>query len=161
MDTSKNPLMFDHEASPQKDLNVNKPVLTFVDVSSPETVTVILPIPPRRLSPNCSFATRGGRFAKMAATRKYRTLAKEAVEAACVESGPWERAVATVTFYWPDNRRRDEDNAVASLKAAYDGLVEAGLVVDDDSRHLRREMPIFAVDKAHPRVEMVIERREE
>lgn len=123
-----------------------------------ETVRIVLPLPVKRLSPNCTVATRGGRFAKARATSKYRQLAREAVEASFVESGPWERAVATVTFFWPDHRRRDEDNAVASLKAAYDGIVDAGLIVDDNSRHLRREMPVFCIDKASPRVEIVVTR---
>lgn len=121
-----------------------------------ETVTIILPLPGRRLSPNGSSGTRGSRFAKAAAIKKYRRIAKEAVEAAAIETGPWPSARATVTFYWPTHRRRDEDNALASLKAAYDGIVESGLLVDDDHRHLRREMPVFAIDKQNPRVEITI-----
>ncbi len=128
------------------------------DTSATETVTIILPLPAKRLSPNCTVATRGGRFAKAAAVKRYRAMAKEAVESACVETGPWERALATVTFFWPNRRQRDEDNAVASLKAAYDGIVDSGLIVGDSSKYLRREMPVFEVDKENPRVEIVVTR---
>lgn len=123
-----------------------------------ETVTIILPLPGKRLSPNHTIGSRGGRFAKAAATKKYRSIAMEAVQQAGVETGPWELARCSVTFYWPDARRRDEDNAIASLKAAYDGIVDSGLLVDDDSKHLRREMPEFKIDRAAPRVEMTVER---
>lgn len=123
-----------------------------------ESVTIILPLPGKRLSPNHTIGSRGGRFAKAAATKKYRALARDAVLQAGVETGPWELAKCSVTFYWPDARRRDEDNAIASLKAAYDGIVDSGLLVDDDSKHLIREMPKFEIDQAAPRVEITVER---
>jgi hypothetical protein len=46
------------------------------------------------------------------------------------------------------------------MKAAYDGIVEAGLVVDDDSEHLTTRQTLFGIDKDHPRVEMVFTRIE-
>ncbi|MFA5186672.1 MAG: hypothetical protein WC551_09370 [Patescibacteria group bacterium] len=61
-------------------------------------------------------------------------------------------------FYYATNRRRDQDNATAALKAAYDGIVDSGLVGDDDIRHMRRDSPEFAIDKDHPRVELTIVR---
>jgi hypothetical protein len=63
-------------------------------------------------------------------------------------------------FYFPNDRRRDEDNAIASLKAAYDGVVDAGLLSDDDHKHMQRERPEFKIDRKHPRVELIIERLE-
>ena len=44
---------------------------------------------------------------------------------------------ASVTFWMPDRRRRDLDNLLASLKPAWDGLVDAGLLVDDSADTLR------------------------
>ena len=38
---------------------------------------------------------------------------------------------ADVVFIVPDNRRRDEDNLLASLKAAWDELVSIKLLADD------------------------------
>lgn len=123
-----------------------------------ESVSIILPLPPRSLSPNCPVGSRGGRFAKAAAAKKYRQKARETAEAASIESGPWKLASVTASFFFPTKRRRDQDNAMAMLKPAYDGLVDAGLVVDDDYDHLKRESPIFAIDTDFPRVELVLTR---
>lgn len=41
----------------------------------------------------------------------------------------------TVTFAWPDKRRRDLDNV--AIKAAIDGAVDAGIIPDDRSTVLR------------------------
>jgi hypothetical protein len=41
----------------------------------------------------------------------------------------------TVTFAWPDRRRRDLDNV--SIKAAIDGATDAGIIPDDRSTVLR------------------------
>jgi hypothetical protein len=95
---------------------------------------------------------------KAAATKRYRRLAKEAVEAERVESGPWEYATVEAAFYYKDARRRDQDNAMASLKSAYDGIVDSGLVPDDDYKHMGRGMPKFDVDRKYPRVELTITR---
>lgn len=40
-----------------------------------------------------------------------------------------------------DQRRRDTDNLVATLKPCVDGLVDAGLVPDDDPGHVTTIMP--------------------
>jgi len=52
----------------------------------------------------------------------------------------------TVTFAWPDKRRRDLDNV--SVKAAIDGAVDAGVVYDDASTVLqsvtRKRAPTLA-----------------
>jgi hypothetical protein len=44
------------------------------------------------------------------------------------------------------------------LKAAYDGIVEAGLLVDDDSAHLTTLPAAFDIDRDTPRVELTITR---
>ena len=41
------------------------------------------------------------------------------------------RASVQIIFYHKIHRRRDPDNALASMKAAIDGLVESGLLGDD------------------------------
>lgn len=43
----------------------------------------------------------------------------------------------------PDRRRRDGDNLVAMLKPLADGLVDHGLVPDDDHVHMTKIMPII------------------
>ena len=80
------------------------------------------------------------------------------VEREGIDSGPWEQSTIQAAFFHKQNRRRDEVNFLAMLKAAYDGIVDAGLIVDDDHKHLESLRPSFAVDKDHPRVEILIER---
>ena len=50
-----------------------------------------------------------------------------------------------VTFTWTvtDARRRDADNLVPFLKAACDGLVDAGIVNDDTPDLMVKHMPII------------------
>ena len=124
----------------------------------PESLTIILPLPSGLLSPNCTVGSIGGRFAKAGAIKKYRRLAREAVEAGGTETAPWDRVLVSAIFYYKDKRRRDQDNAMASLKAAYDGIVDAGLVIDDDYKHMKREYVDFALDANCPRVELTIAR---
>lgn len=92
-------------------------------------VTVTVPLPPAALSPNA----RVHWAAKAKATRAYRATAWiTAVAELGVRRGPrWPHATALITFAYPTNRRRDADNALASLKAAIDGLRDAGIVEDD------------------------------
>lgn len=57
-------------------------------------------------------------------------------------------------IYYPTNRRHDVDNSVP--KFVLDGLVEGGMIVDDDSTHLVRLMLECGVDKERPRTEIHI-----
>lgn len=123
-----------------------------------ESVLVVLPLPHSCLSPNRPPGSIGGRMKKAAAAKRYRCLAKEAAEAE--GAGPWERATISAAFFHRQKRRRDDVNALASLKSAYDGLVDAGLLVDDDAEHLTTLPATFAIDRDHPRVELRIERAE-
>ena len=43
-----------------------------------------------------------------------------------------------------DKRRRDVENLVPTSKAAVDGLVQAGVLEDDDARHFTPTMPVLA-----------------
>lgn len=48
----------------------------------------------------------------------------------------YQAAHAVVTVTWPDRRRRDAHNVMPTVKALIDGLVDAGVLPDDDDRHL-------------------------
>ena len=122
-----------------------------------ETATVLLPLPPRILSPNCPPGTRGGRFARAAASKKYKQRAIDATEELDV-SPPWEQCTVKAFFYHKIERRRDDVNHLAMLKAAYDGCVIGGLVVDDDSEHLTTLPCEFHKDTKNPRVELLFTR---
>lgn len=125
-----------------------------------ESITIILPLPSKVLSPNCTIGSIGGRFAKAAAVKRYRRLAREAVEAERVESMPWSRVSVRASFFFHEKRRRDQDNAMASLKAAYDGIVDSGLVPDDDYEHMARSTPVFLADEKTPCVVLTITRED-
>lgn len=130
-------------------------VLTIMET---ETVVIALPLPGGILSPNYTVGSIGGRMMKAAAIKKYRHLACEAVEAERIESLPWGIVSVTASFFYKTKRRRDQDNAMASLKAAHDGIVDAGVVMDDDYEHMRRDVPTFSYDKEYPRVTLTITR---
>lgn len=117
-----------------------------------ETVTIVLPLPPPILSPNRVHATRGGRMARYSASKKYRTLAKVLTLATGVKG--WQRATVQAAFHHKINRRRDDINAMQMMKSAYDGIVDSGLLPDDDHTHLTTLPATFGIDKVNPRVEL-------
>ena len=47
------------------------------------------------------------------------------------------RARLNLTFVFPQQRRRDRDNLLAMFKPGLDGVVQSGLVIDDDAEHLQ------------------------
>lgn len=123
-----------------------------------EKVTVVLPLPAKVLSPNCPTASFRGRCMKATATKRYRRITRVAVDAAGIETLPWRRALVEVVFYHKVVRDRDQDNAMGSLKAAYDGLVDAGLVAKDTTEFMQRSLPEFHIDRKCPRVVMTLTR---
>jgi len=51
-------------------------------------------------------------------------------------SFPFTQASLNLTFVFPEQRRRDRDNCLASFKPGLDAIVDAGLLLDDDTEHL-------------------------
>lgn len=47
-----------------------------------------------------------------------------------------EKAKIRAVYYAPDNRRRDVSNLFPSVKAAVDGIVDAGVLADDSDRYV-------------------------
>ena len=61
-----------------------------------------------------------------------------------------ERVSAALLYVPAQNRRRDPDNLVASMKPAVDALVDAGVVVDDTQEFVERIWPvILPVERDH------------
>lgn len=62
-------------------------------------------------------------------------------------------------IYVPACRRvRDSDNLAATYKPCVDGLVDAGVVVDDDDLHVQRAWPeIRPVDPARAGLTLIVE----
>ena len=57
-------------------------------------------------------------------------------------------------IYYNTTRRHDIDNTTP--KFILDGLVECGMIEDDDSKHLTKLTMQCGVDKQHPRTELRI-----
>lgn len=98
-----------------------------------DKITIRLGWPAKELSPNW----RGHWSKKARAAKRYRFESLVLSQAAIIEQSPrkkrlqWKRGSIVVTVRSPNNRMRDLDNVLASLKPAIDGLVDAGLFVDD------------------------------
>lgn len=68
-----------------------------------------------------------------------------------------EKATVTYRFFFPGSRRRDPDNYLAATKFLADGLVQAGVLTDDDFAHYQPVLALGGVDKRNPRVEITVE----
>lgn len=114
-------------------------------------ILVVLALPPKALSPNAR--VHWGALAR--AKRSYRMSAWAlALEATACRRPNHARATVQCTFYHRTARRRDGDNLLASLKAAFDGIAEAGIVANDSGM---RHLPVIQqIDTRNPRVEIAI-----
>lgn len=75
----------------------------------------------------------------------------------CKPLGAANQIQVTLTYIPKDSRRRDADNLVATLKPICDGIVDAGVVTDDDPAHMIKDMPVIAAaDPKDPRLELTI-----
>ena len=70
------------------------------------------------------------------------------------EQPPFEKARVTITYYFGDRRRHDADNYAG--KYLLDGLTKAGVIVDDDLKHITTTI-VGEYDKANPRTEILVE----
>lgn len=110
-------------------------------------LVVTLPLPTQALHPN----GRAHFFEEARARAAYRSLTASVVRIA--RFAPlWDRATVLATFYFRDAKRRDSDNALASLKSGFDGLQDAGVVVNDSG--LTHLPPVLSLDRLRPRVEL-------
>lgn len=113
-------------------------------------MTVTLPIPSRLLSPNARISWR----ARNSLTKLHRQRAKlRTLEAAGLNTPPPFTGYS-LAFHYPDARRRDDDNALASTKAYRDGIADA-LHMDDFNLRLAA-VPTFAIDRTNPRLEITL-----
>lgn len=114
--------------------------------------TIILDLPPSELSPN----SRGHWAKRHRKTQAYRLAAHAEAIAGGYGGMRLTQAIAKYTFYWKKRIRRDIGNAEAMMKPAIDGLVDAGVLVDDNSLVLTHEPTVFGYSKNNPRVEIQI-----
>lgn len=104
----------------------------------PNEPRIELPWPPKELGPNA----RVHYHAKASAAKHYRESAHWLTVASRVERPDACEATLRIDFHPPDNRRRDLDNMLASIKSGLDGEADA-LEVND---HIFR----FDIGRAPP-----------
>lgn len=85
--------------------------------------------------------------------RRVKNIRASAQAAARMVSKPWFEGMpcsapvtAEVEVTWPDRRRRDAHNLQPTIKAAIDGIVDAGLLADDSDQHIKA-LTITATEK--------------
>lgn len=117
------------------------------------TITITLPLPDRKLSPNarCHWRVKAkcvknsridSGMATMAAMREFKL---------CIA---FRKATVQARFYVKDAwRKRDGDNLNASLKSVLDGLADAGLLLNDRDITL---LPPEVLEGADQRLELVV-----
>ncbi len=118
-------------------------------------ITITVPVPPNALSPNA----RPHWAVKMKAKQKYRRdacLASiHAINTAGIDWAPmWKMAYAQITVYKRTAHTGDRDNIIASLKAAFDGIADAGVIANDSG--LIPLPPTVLKDAKKPRVEITV-----
>jgi crossover junction endodeoxyribonuclease RusA len=117
---------------------------------------VTLPLPPRELSPNGRPHWR----VKAKRTAEYRKRSAEEAMVAAWENAvarrsmPWSEVSVEVRYFHKTIAFQDRDNILASLKAAFDSFVDAGVLTDD--RDVTYLPVVRAKDSANPRVELRI-----
>lgn len=126
---------------------------------SVQEIRLTLPLPAKPLHPNARVHWRPKADAVRAARAFARVRALEAIRGddstrPLPQPPRWRTANAQVTFYAPDRRRRDRDGVLASLKAAFDGIADAGVIVDDSG--LIHHPVLMECDTANPRIEIRI-----
>ena len=65
-----------------------------------------------------------------------------------------EKCEISQTIYYPTNRSHDPDNSTP--KFILDGLVTSGMIVDDDSDHVKKLTLMCEIDVNNPRTELKV-----
>ena len=142
-------------ATPRTACAIDRILRAWMEALLPEVITVIVSPPSRVVSPNArvhwSIRSKAVKKQRIEAWAQAQIVMHEAEE-----KGGWREATCQAHVYVRDNRRRDKDNALASLKATFDGLVDAGLLHDDSA--LTHLPLVFLIDAKNPRVELLLKR---
>lgn len=118
---------------------------------------IVIDLP--QVNPKLHAHNKGGWRGKSSAVKALRAEARVKTRNVMpVGYTPWPFAVVVYRFYVPDLRRRDLVNMMQSQKAAIDGVVDAGLLVDDDWQHLAIGAVRCVVDRKNPRVVLTFQR---
>ena len=118
-------------------------------------VKIVLPLPPKELHPN----SRNHWRAKLKPKKMARTLAFVKTNNILLLSRPaiprrfFTKADLRCHWYFKTNHKHDTGNLIAWIKAYEDGIVQAGLLTDDDK--INYLYPVIGKDKANSRLEMI------
>ena len=109
---------------------------------------IVIPgLPPRDASPNARV-----HYMKLANVKRNQRdlMIASVLEMPSMDrpNEPWDKAHLTITFRASDKRRRDIDNLLSASKAYVDGLVAAGVIIDDSSDNLCFSL-YYEKDKEH------------
>ena len=101
--------------------------------SKMQSLRIVLPdLPPSKAYPN-----KKTHYFTLSSIRKKQ---QEEIIAYVLEQGrpdsPLDRAHITITWRAKDKRDRDVDNLLSAMKGSIDGLIHAGVIVDDSAKHL-------------------------
>lgn len=124
-----------------------------------ESVVVVLGLPSKWLWPNNMPSSRGAKRRRDALAAEARASAGwKFLDATNNRRPMWGAATAEAAFYFKDRRPHDQDGANAAIKHHLDGAADAGLIVND--RWLTPLPPVLTVDRANPRLEIKITRKD-
>ncbi|MFN0127083.1 MAG: hypothetical protein ACKV19_10420 [Verrucomicrobiales bacterium] len=119
--------------------------------TSPAMVRIEMPHPPRPLFPN----SREHWSRKAQATRIYRRLAAVRASAQMGSVRPrWVKARVLVEWHAQGKTHPDPDAVVSSMKAAFDGLQDAEVIIND--RGLWPDRPVILTDQPWPVVVLTV-----
>nr|DAI63899.1 MAG TPA: Endodeoxyribonuclease RusA [Caudoviricetes sp.] len=117
------------------------------------TDTLVLPFASPPLRPN----QRPHWSVRSRETRRVRSTTHVLAKAEKLAPRGSQAVVITTVWFARDRRRRDTNSLALFAKAAIDGLVDAGVLDDDDSLHLIEERYRIRHDPTNPRIELWIE----
>ena len=115
--------------------------------------TITLPLPDGTTSGHAKGHWRSA-AAKTKAMREYAW--GECFQIKGHPSKPYAKAIIHFAFFLASNRRRDTLNLMHGCKTYIDGIVDAGIIADDDWKTLSVGKATVSVDRDNPRVEITI-----
>jgi len=119
--------------------------------------TIFIPGTPK----NANASRQWARFASAKDRKKFRTLSAEIADQCLIPNG-WKPAAFTTIAarqVSPVKRRRDPLGLAERLKGIVDGLVDAGVIPDDDEEHIEVRL-MRSVKGATPGIQLTITQQE-
>ena len=90
-------------------------------------------------------------------TYRVQLIAQSAMNSGACTTPDHEKPVR-INYHWvTPNKRKDLDNVCFAKKFINDGLVAAGVLVDDSRKYVAGFTDSFSVDKENPRVEITFD----